>query len=895
MFKFRGFRGSAESGGAHAEAAALEQTEDVEGLKFQHGPTLDLKEPDLWTNSIEVVAVVDSRNFLLVGVGSELQVYVASKLLADLLHDRDHKGSLTRTLDLGNPIIHVVASKDKVACTTRSGDDYELAILDLETWDTSIMPVPGGIVDIEWFQDCLLITTGGGEVFKFKNGKRIRFRGVQATFISTAPHGKIALCHWDNGPRVACTSIDAKGSLGSVRYSNLDLENLKEFTLTQIVGCCMLLDDLVALLLLCEGDDTLLVICKGAHVLYYGINELFLDPSQITESTRPRASFKWLPDWNCLLCWCNSATNVAIASCNEAITRALNCEWRSLCMCEGYFLEPTRADSYPRGIAMCSTFKGSIYRKGAVADTPLLTDPPAFIMAQSGGTLSIHYGDIWVLEEDKIRQALPFTSLAVSIPSHAPLPDPPDIPVASDDDFSDSPLADASSPKAKPLPRANTSKEAESIIEELYGRAVAKYSECKESKLDVLEHFTLLESLLNGMWFLEEQMHPLEAITSIPDYLETVPEPCSSLEAPPDGLHAQFQDFMASLYSLATQHKDPTHTLDLESIKIQEETIAKVRHVKQETTRILSSLKLADACNTPSEQMDLETIETTMAKVSASLESLDTKLATLHSTLETIEAKRCQLSIQKQSAVNAKGWKWGAAPKVEAVQLPSLNTSAKEVEALLVQVQGIELDTRLEPLGLDTPDMGGARFDTFAKACKNYRSPATRTSPPAPAPVQVYTPVADPVLVPPPPAPVPLEPPAQPQSPPPQMHAPLTPQPMETLGANSLQQQPITGMARQSYSFGQESGLLEPIVSPAPSIFSTGTTTGTATGTGVFSSFAAAPKSLLDLAAKSATSSGGFTGVSGFTSGNFSSSATPHAKSGPDNLWTRARTSNPLD
>ncbi|EKX73542.1 liver stage protein 3 like protein [Theileria equi strain WA] len=221
---------------------------------------------------------------------------------------------------------------------------------------------------------------------------------TKSEVISPEYEGYIASCI-SNPPSIACINEESFKT-GSIEYSRIKLPddlNPSDLESAIVVGCSLLPENFAAVSMVLNSQDTLICIIKfedskSTTTLSYAYNELYLldiiDPHHISS----RIESLWIPSWETLMVWSGNSTQVVIISKNEKLTGG---DWKVLMMQEGYCLESTDGEMGTRGLSFSVHFRETLYRKNACADTPLLVDPPVFLLAQMDGVISMHCADVW--------------------------------------------------------------------------------------------------------------------------------------------------------------------------------------------------------------------------------------------------------------------------------------------------------------------------------------------------------------------------------------------------------------------------------------------------------------------------------------------------------------------
>ncbi|GBE62689.1 Ferredoxin-NADP(+) reductase [Babesia ovata] len=168
--------------------------------------------------------------------------------------------------------------------------------------------------------------------------------------------------------------------------------------ITDVVGSYVISGELVAIGLVIDIQDSLILLChytsSEATVVHWAFNELFLNVDDIC----PQIEFVWVNEWQCLFAWSNAATMVVVLS--RHVKLVGDGKWHVVNMKEGYCLESVDIDCCPTDLVVCTSYRDKLYRKNASADAPLLTDPTVFVLAQGGSKIALHYADTWLIDKD---------------------------------------------------------------------------------------------------------------------------------------------------------------------------------------------------------------------------------------------------------------------------------------------------------------------------------------------------------------------------------------------------------------------------------------------------------------------------------------------------------------
>ncbi|CDR96198.1 hypothetical protein, conserved [Babesia bigemina] len=183
------------------------------------------------------------------------------------------------------------------------------------------------------------------------------------------------------------------------KFVTLQLPPLYEASqITDVVGSHVISGDLVAIGLVIDIQDSLILLCRytssEATVVHWAFNELFLTVDDIY----PQIEFVWVDEWQCLFAWSNAATMVVVIS--RHVKLVGDSTWHVVNMKEGYCLESVDIDCCPTDLVVCTSYRDKLYRKNASADAPLLTDPTVFMLAQGASKIALHYADTWLIDKD---------------------------------------------------------------------------------------------------------------------------------------------------------------------------------------------------------------------------------------------------------------------------------------------------------------------------------------------------------------------------------------------------------------------------------------------------------------------------------------------------------------
>ncbi|OEH77164.1 extensin-like protein [Cyclospora cayetanensis] len=148
----------------------------------------------------------------------------------------------------------------------------------------------------------------------------------------------------------------------------------------------------------------------GLHLQPFAaaVNEARIYLSSLRAVTR--ATLLALPEWGAICVRCTDTTQVSFFACNQLVEQLPDCStrlgwgdtnaadeeastWSCYVMPEGRALETADEDARPMGLAVFTAFSDRVIRDMADADTPLLSSPAVFFIAESAGEVTVHFAD----------------------------------------------------------------------------------------------------------------------------------------------------------------------------------------------------------------------------------------------------------------------------------------------------------------------------------------------------------------------------------------------------------------------------------------------------------------------------------------------------------------------
>ncbi|KAK1938410.1 hypothetical protein X943_001043 [Babesia divergens] len=372
----------------------LQTVDDCEGLRFQHGPHVEFAF-DVADGCNIHVQLSNPHDLLFVSNNHTIYVYRLSSLVSSAVAKESYESHLLDRIEYDGVVerIHVLPESHLLA----SQLSHKVIVHDFSAGSTLFECEFSSEIDsIQWSSEALLVRDVMSVLHAVSmNGvprQVLRDCHVISPFSSDGLH---AICRYDGTLWVQVF----KGSPDTNKFLPLELPaEYSDFKITSVAGCHVISETLVALGLVLDEQDSLLLLCEynERHVtaLHWGFNELFLNVQEIP----PKIDFMWINEWQCLFAWSNVATMVVVISRNANLVS--NGEWHVVNMKEGYCLESIDVDSCPTDLTVCTSYRDKLYRKKACEDAPLLVDPPVFMLAQGGNKVALHYADIWLIGAD---------------------------------------------------------------------------------------------------------------------------------------------------------------------------------------------------------------------------------------------------------------------------------------------------------------------------------------------------------------------------------------------------------------------------------------------------------------------------------------------------------------
>ncbi|GIX61921.1 NADP oxidoreductase [Babesia caballi] len=375
----------------HCELVALD---DCDGLMFQHGPHLEFGFDAKEDGSIRI-QVSNRHDIVFIAQSKRIYIYRLSSLVSSAVANEPYDTHLLDTITFEHVVdrIHVLPEYHLLACQSALKVvvyDFSQGIIKFESDFTD------PIDSVQWSNQCLLVRDTSNVLHSLSlDGSRKTLMSNCQIVSPVSADGFHIACRYDGILSVQMFKDVPDPS----KFIPLELpSDYDSSSVTEVAGCHVISEDMAAIGLVIDSQDSLLVLChytkNSAVVTHWALNELFLS----AECMRTQIEFLWVKEWQCLFAWSNAATMVVVLSRHENLVS--DGGWHVINMKEGYCLESVDIDCCPSDLVVCTSYRDKLYRKKASADAPLLTNPPVFLLAQGSNTVAVHYADIWLIDSD---------------------------------------------------------------------------------------------------------------------------------------------------------------------------------------------------------------------------------------------------------------------------------------------------------------------------------------------------------------------------------------------------------------------------------------------------------------------------------------------------------------
>ncbi|GFE52635.1 NADP oxidoreductase [Babesia ovis] len=373
----------------------LEALDDCDGLMFQHGPEVDFTFDHKDDEKIRI-QVSNPHDLLFVAQQTTLCIYKLSDLASSVVANESHHQHKLDTVVFQHGIKRIRVKPESHLLACQFASSVEVYDFSAGSTKTAVM-LDADIHSMHWSGDKLVIRDVNSVIHSITLDGTITELISDCVCISPlGDNGKHAICRFGDGLSIQVFSDTPDRD----RFHSVELpENYDITQVTDVAGCHVLSDDLCAIGLVMDNQDSLILLCKyddnHVEVMHCGFNELFLTPT----GEPIMIEFLWIKQWECLFALSNVATMVVVLSRHPNL--GTNSQWHVLNMKEGYGLESVDIDCCPTDLAVCTSYRDTVYRKNADVDAPLLTDPPLFLMAQGSTKVTLNYADICLIDQNQ--------------------------------------------------------------------------------------------------------------------------------------------------------------------------------------------------------------------------------------------------------------------------------------------------------------------------------------------------------------------------------------------------------------------------------------------------------------------------------------------------------------
>eukprot|EP00371_Babesia_bovis_P000082 XP_001608729.1 hypothetical protein [Babesia bovis T2Bo] len=356
---------------------------------FQHGPEVDFGFHEHQVH----IQVSNIHDLLFVGQCKTLYIYKLSAFASSVVSNEAYSQHLLDRIECTREIEKILINTERNCLAIQSINDIDIYDFSIGTF-TSEAHFNDRIVRCTWSKNCILVLCSDEGLYSVSLTGSIRTLLDKCSCLSDmGTNGSHAVCRFQDAIYVQVFD-DVPSDTG---FTKVELpEGYDDSQVTHVAGCHLLRDGLVAIGIVIDNQDSLILFCEylnDPQTIHYAFNELYLTPSEENVAME----FMWVDKWQCLFAMSNWSTMVVIMSNHPNLVP--DNQWHVLNMKEGCGLETVDIDCYPTELVICTSYRDTVYRKNCDVDSPLLTNPCVFLMSQGCSKVTLNYADIWSIDQ----------------------------------------------------------------------------------------------------------------------------------------------------------------------------------------------------------------------------------------------------------------------------------------------------------------------------------------------------------------------------------------------------------------------------------------------------------------------------------------------------------------